>query len=88
LAGPGDVVESQQPYERGPILILVLGPTILTAGIVRFLHLGHFTMTQAGYCFISTPAGLLLLLITDCTSHHARIVFCHGGGRSDASGDK
>jgi hypothetical protein len=61
--------------EPGPILILVLGLAILAAGIVRFLHLGHFTLSQAVYCLISFPAALLLLLITDYTLHHARIVF-------------
>ncbi len=55
--------------------MLVLGTAAIVAGAVRFIHLGHFTLVQAGYCLLSIPAALLLLLITDYTLHHARLVF-------------
>jgi hypothetical protein len=61
--------------ERGPILLLVLGLVTIAAGVLRFIHLGHFTLVNAGYCVLAIPAALLLLLVSDYTLHHARIVF-------------
>lgn len=61
--------------ERGPVLLLILGTVTTTAGIVRFIHLGHFSWPQAVYCLLSIPAALILLMLADYTLHHARIVF-------------
>lgn len=61
--------------EKGAIAIGILGLAILTAGVVRFVHAGHFPVIQAVYCLIAIPAGLLLLLVADYTLHHARLAF-------------
>jgi O-antigen/teichoic acid export membrane protein len=61
--------------EKGPALILILALAVLAAGIVRFVHLGHFGAAQALYCLISIPGALVLLLIADYTLHHARLAF-------------
>ena len=60
--------------ERGPILLLTLGAVTALAGILRFVHLGHFTALQAVYCLVSIPAALVVLLVCHYTLHHARIV--------------
>lgn len=65
----------ESKIERGPILILALGLVVLLAGILRFVHAGHFTLVQAVYCVISVPAAMLLLVISDYTLHHAHIAF-------------
>jgi hypothetical protein len=61
--------------EKGPAIILILAVAVLTAGIARFVHLGHFGITQALYCLISIPCSLILLLVSDYTLHHARLAF-------------
>lgn len=65
----------ESKVEKGPILILALGLVVLLAGILRFVHAGHFTLVQAVYSVISVPAAMLLLVISDYTLHHARIAF-------------
>ena len=61
--------------DRGPILLLVLGLVTIVAGGLRFIQHGHFTLVNAAYCLLAIPAALLLLLISDYTLHHARLVF-------------
>ena len=61
--------------ERGPVLLLTLGMLTIAAGVLRFVHLGHFSWLQALYCVLSIPAALILLMLADYTLHHARIVF-------------
>jgi hypothetical protein len=69
------VVPGGESLERGPALLLMLGVATIAAGVVRFFHVGHFSWTQAGYCLLSIPAALLLLMLADYTLHHARIAF-------------
>lgn len=68
-------LQGGDPLEKGPILLLTLGVAAIAAGVVRFVHLGHFSWTQAAYCLLSIPAALVLLLLADYTLHHARLVF-------------
>jgi hypothetical protein len=58
---------------RAEALMLLLGLAIFLAGAVRYYRHGNFSLAQAGYCLLSIPAALLLLLILDYTLHHARI---------------
>lgn len=58
--------------ERGPLIFTLLGVAILLTGVVRFVRMGHFTWTQAGLCLLLIPVGVLILLVTDYTLHHAR----------------
>ena len=62
-------------WEEGETLLGLLSLSIFLAGVFRFVRLGHFTWTNAGFCALSIPAAMLLLLIADYTLHHARIVF-------------
>jgi hypothetical protein len=61
--------------EKGPIAILVVGLAVLAAGMVRFIHSGHFAMVQLLHCALAVPGALVLLLIADYTLHHARLAF-------------
>jgi hypothetical protein len=78
----GDILRSmserhqrqQSGIAKAPALLLLLGVAIFLAGAMRFLRTGNFTLAQAGYCLLSVPVALLVLLVFDYTLHHARFV--------------
>jgi hypothetical protein len=63
----------QSGVAKAEAVLVSLAVAIFLAGTVRYVRLGSFTLVQAGYCLLSIPLALLLLLIFDYTVHHARI---------------
>jgi hypothetical protein len=63
----------QSGFAKAEAVLVLLAVTIFLAGTVRYVRLGSFTLVQAGYCLLSIPLALLLLLIFDYTVHHALI---------------
>jgi hypothetical protein len=63
----------QSGVAKAPALLLLLALLIFLAGAVGYFRHGNFTLAQAGYCLVSIPAALLLLLVFDYTLHHAKI---------------
>ncbi len=54
-------------------MLLLLAVAIFLVGALRYYRHGSFSLAQAGYCLVSIPAALLLLLVFDYTLHHAKI---------------
>ncbi len=66
-----------QKLETGEIIMVIVGLlaglAFVGAGIVRFVHRGHFSLMQAVYCLLSAFAALLLLAVASYTLQHARV---------------
>jgi hypothetical protein len=76
--GSGDILRlmkqrGQSGVAKAEAVLVLLAVAIFLAGTVRYVRLGSFTLVQAGYCLLSIPLALLLLLIFDYTLHHAWI---------------
>jgi hypothetical protein len=76
--GSGDILRpmrqrGQSRVAKAEAVLVLLAVVFFLAGTVRYVRLGSFTLVQAGYCLLSIPLALLLLLIFDYTVHHARI---------------
>ena len=63
----------QSGVARAEAVLLLLAVAISLAGALRYFRHGSFSLAQAGYCLVSIPAALLLLLVFDYTLHHAKI---------------
>jgi hypothetical protein len=63
----------QSGVTRAEAVLFLLAVAVFLAGALRYFRLGNFTLAQAGYCLVSIPAALLLLLVFDYTLHHAKI---------------
>jgi hypothetical protein len=63
----------QRGVAKAEALLLLLAAVIFLIGAVRYYRHGNFTLAQGGYCLVSIPAALLLLLVFDYTLHHAKI---------------
>ena len=64
----------QSGMARVPAILLLLAVAIFIAGAVRYYRHGNFSLADAGYCLVSIPASLVLLLVFDYMAHHAKMV--------------
>jgi hypothetical protein len=64
----------QSGVAKAPAILLLLAIAIFAAGAVRYYRHGNFSLAQVGYCLVSIPASLALLLVFDYMVHHAKMV--------------